>query len=259
MPFWPKNWLIERLMAPILRPLTRLVVGLVAIPVLRLIRSRIRPLQDWDDELEKDIEQWFRASLLLLFATKNMEMELASWLDMKFQLDINHWYVAAGRLLLAIGVVESMPDQHLFAIVHPGPPPLKWERQRGIIGNIRDQAWPVIRGLLCKHLARSSPVFAIMAAIFADTPGWVCYWLAITQYLIIGLVTSQDKARDVLSAFDREMAQRRRDLVDEFRIDESAGDDSGLSKSKKKVEGPDDSRTSVESKPVAPSSCTDPT
>jgi hypothetical protein len=40
--------------------------------------------------------------------------------------------------------------------------------------------------------------------------------VAITQYLIIGLVTSRDKALDVLNEFDRHVAIRRRELVEEF-------------------------------------------
>ena len=52
--------------------------------------------------------------------------------------------------------------------------------------------------------------------------GWVCYLLAIAQYLIIGLVTSRDRAMDVLSEFDRAVAERRRELIDEFEIDVGA-------------------------------------
>ncbi|MEJ7595414.1 MAG: hypothetical protein WKF77_28175, partial [Planctomycetaceae bacterium] len=46
--------------------------------------------------------------------------------------------------------------------------------------------------------------------------GWICYLLAITQYLIIGLVTRRDKALDMLSEFDRAVADRRKELVEEF-------------------------------------------
>jgi hypothetical protein len=46
--------------------------------------------------------------------------------------------------------------------------------------------------------------------------GWVCYLAAITQYLIIGLVTRRDKALDMLSEFDRAVADRRKELVEEF-------------------------------------------
>ena len=50
--------------------------------------------------------------------------------------------------------------------------------------------------------------------------GWICYLIAITQYLIIGLVTSRDRAIDVLSEFDRQVAKRRQEIVEEFRLDE---------------------------------------
>jgi hypothetical protein len=49
--------------------------------------------------------------------------------------------------------------------------------------------------------------------------GWVCYLMAITQYLIIGLVTSRDRALDVLSEFDRAVAQRRNELIEEFKLE----------------------------------------
>ena len=88
---------------------------------------------------------------------------------------------------------------------------------------LRENAWPVTRGLLCQHLNRTSPAFAILAAIAPGVIGWFCYGMAITQYLIIGLVTSRDKALDVLSKFDRQVAIRRRELVKEFNIsDEDA-------------------------------------
>jgi hypothetical protein len=76
-------------------------------------------------------------------------------------------------------------------------------------------------------LNRSSPVLAIMAVIFGGDPhvpeeathrlvGWICYGAAISQYLIIGLVTSRDKVLDALSEFDRQVALRRQELVEEF-------------------------------------------
>jgi hypothetical protein len=49
--------------------------------------------------------------------------------------------------------------------------------------------------------------------------GWVCYLMAITQYLIIGLVTSRDRALDVLSEFDRAVAKRRNELIEEFKLE----------------------------------------
>lgn len=206
----------------IMRPLSRLIVGLIAIPTLRAVRRRMPGIKEWDAELEKDIEQWFRASLLLLVATKNAETWLMNyinlWLEAKeslHQIDLTNWYVTAGRLLLAIGVVESMPDQDLFAIIHPGP---KWQydRRRSWRENARRECWPLCRGLLCQHLNRSSPVFAILTVIFDGVAGWVFYALAIVQYLIIGLVTSRDRALDVLSQFDRVVAEKRQEIVAEF-------------------------------------------
>ncbi len=222
--------LLSRLIQPCLRPLTRFVVGLLAIPLFRVVLRRVIRLQDIDAELEKDLEQWFRASLLLLVATANMEHLLFGWVSEVTSLNLHgeHAWIAIGfRLLLAIGVIESMPDQELFAIIHPGPPKIALRREAPWFG-LRELFWPYVKGMVCQHLNRSSPVLAIMAAIFGGNPndpinpasqshyvvGWCCYGLAITQYLIIGLVTSRDKALDALSDFDRQVAQRRRELVD---------------------------------------------
>lgn len=256
-----------------LRPFTRFLIGAIAIPIFRFILRHVFRLQELDDELEKDLEQWFRGSLLLLAATANMEHLLFGW-AMNWD-----WLTIGLRLLLAIGVVEAMPDQELFAVIHPGPPKLK--PGKTILKQVWQRKWEILKGSVCQHLNRSSPVLAIMAAIFgaqvgADhfaaeeaklalkietnlvesmqvtddegrstaktraaeqakaqmqiqeeraweqfTVGWVCYILAITQYLIMGLVTTRDRAMDVLSEFDRAVAQRRRELVEEFSIDES--------------------------------------
>ena len=71
--------------------------------------------------------------------------------------------------------------------------------------------------ILCRHLDRSSSVFAILSVIFGGdsdrTVGWVCYFLAIVQFLIIGLVSSRDKALDVLSEFDQQVQLRREELA----------------------------------------------
>lgn len=218
MPY-PTNWL-SQLLSPILKPTARLIVGLVAVPILRYVRTRFRPNQDWDEEFERDLEQWTRASLVLLLATKNVEGYLSLWFSEKrIEIDLDsNWYFAAGRLLLAIGVIESMPDQQLFSIIHPGPKKLRWIPRVGLVENIRQQAGPLARGLLCMHLSRSSPVFAILAVIFSGRSGWIFFLIAITQYLIIGLVTSRDKAVDALSRFDREIAQRREALIEEFKL-----------------------------------------
>jgi hypothetical protein len=54
--------------------------------------------------------------------------------------------------------------------------------------------------------------------IFTGWVGWVCYALAVLQYLIIGLVTSRDRAIDVLMLFDVQMAARRHELVRQIRV-----------------------------------------
>lgn len=205
------------LLRPVLRPLTRFLVGAIAIPLFRLFLKRVVRLQDLDAELEKDLEQWFRGSLLLLVATRNMEEALFGWVPLNLQGE-DQWIAVGFRLLLAIGVIEAMPDQELFAVIHPGPPKLKFNKEKGYFRCAREQCWPYIRGYICQHLNRSSPVFAILAAIAPGTVGWVCYGVAVAQYLIIGLVTSRDKAMDVLAVFDETVGERRRQLVEEFSL-----------------------------------------
>ena len=63
----------------------------------------------------------------------------------------------------------------------------------------------------------------MMAAIFGGdagtmegTVGRVCYFVAITKYLIIALITSTDKAGDLLGNFDRAVAEQREELIEEF-------------------------------------------
>jgi len=221
------------LLLPVLKPASRLLAGLIAIPAIQLFRRRV-VRKEFDEELEKDIDEWIRGSLLLLLATANAE----AWLNFQFaeKWNINwfdEWWMTAGRLLLAVGVIEAMPDQQLFAIIHPGPPTPRYIKALGLWGSIREQFKPIAKGLICQYLNRSSAVYVIMAAIFggydpaaevmpeAQIIGWVCYVLAITQYLIIGLVTSRDRALDVLSEFDRKVAERRQELIEEFDIDET--------------------------------------
>lgn len=265
----------------VLRPITRVIVGVIAIPVFRFIMRRVFRLQDLDDELEKDLEQWFRGALLLLAASANMEHLLFGWMDRLDWMDRMDWLTMGLRLMLAIGVIEAMPDQELFAVIHPGPPKIK--PGRSALKEFWRKKWQFLKGFVCQHLNRSSPVLAMMTAIVGaqvvtlhspevdavnwsycqqigtvspvnaaigaqlynenvrgaqqylhDLPrlqeehrrhwerwmvGWVCYLLAITQYLIIGLVTSRDRAMDVLSEFDRAVAQRRRELIEEFQIE----------------------------------------
>ncbi|QDT99179.1 DNA topoisomerase I [Gimesia aquarii] len=199
----------------LLKPLTRFFIGLIAIPIFHLILSKVIRVQEIDEELEKDLEQWFRGSLLLLAATANMEAALFGWVPMSLQ-GTEGWILMGFRIMLAIGVIEAMPDQELFSIIHPGPPTLKLSKEYGIFRELKEQWRAILKGLVCQHINRSSPVFAILSAIAIDAVGWVCYGIAITQYLIIGLVTSRDRALDVLSEFDRQVTIRRRELIEEF-------------------------------------------
>ena len=269
----------------VLRPITRILVGVIAIPIFRFIMRKIFRLQDLDDELEKDLEQWFRGALMLLAASANMEHLLFGWMSNLDWMDRADWLTMGLRLMLAIGVIEAMPDQELFAVIHPGPPKIK--PGKSFLKEFWKRKWEFLKGFVCQHLNRSSPVLAMMTAIVGaqlmiprvESPtaidysyaqmatmtspidgvtayaihnayveeardfyrrlpetdeackrawerwmvGWVCYLLAITQYLIIGLVTSRDRAMDVLSEFDRAVAVRRRELIEEFQIDDKPG------------------------------------
>jgi len=220
--------------SPIFKPVLRFVIGLIAIPFFRFFLQKVVRLQDMDKELEKDLEQWFRGSLLLLVATRNMEDDLFGWIEAlitgehhEAALTLTHWWgqvLTALRIMLAIGVTEAMPDQELFAIIYPGPPKLKFEKGRFFQG-IREQAWPVVKGLACRHMDRSTQVFAIASAIFPGTAGWFCYFMAITQYLIIGLVTSRSRAMDALEKFDQEVQRRRDKLKEQISDTAHFGDD----------------------------------
>ena len=264
----------------ILKPFTRLIVGLIAIPIFRFILKRVFRLHTLDKELEKDLEEWFRGALLLLAASANMEHLLFWWVQNVDWLDRADWFTMGLRLMLAIGVIEAMPDQELFSVMHPGPPKMK--KGENVFRQIWRQKRKFLKGIACRHLNRSSPVLAMMCAIVgAQLPsmdehradiarhdfvigwscceqfsmalplqslvsatqvcrvmpeiaamkreidqferrrerwmvGWVCYLMAITHYLIIGLVTRRDKALDMLSEFDRAVADRRKALVEEF-------------------------------------------
>lgn len=204
-----------RLLQPLLKPLVRLFLGLIAIPIFRLFVRRVVKVRDLDEELEKDLEQWFRGALLLLIATKNMESTIFGWVRPE-TLD-SVWFMG-GRLLLAIGVIEGMPDQSLFALIYPGPQPPKIVRGQVL--------WSLIRylpslgkGLICQHLNRSTPVLAILSVIWPEvTVGWICYGMAIGQYLLIGLVASKDKALGVLQKFDEAVARQRQEIEQEIEL-----------------------------------------
>lgn len=199
----------SKIVMPVLKPVVRLILGLVVVPIFRIFLHRV-VRKELDAELEKDISQWLRGSLLLLIATKNMESLFFGWVPLELRED-KDWLILAGRLLLAIGVVEAMPDQSLFSIIHPGPQPLKI--RKGLFWqDVQSQFAPTCRGIFNQHLIRSSAVFVILAVIKDGVFGWICYGLAITNYLIIGLMASRDKALDVLSKFDAAVREQRREL-----------------------------------------------
>jgi hypothetical protein len=212
-------------MGTLLRPVIRLIVGFVAIPLFRIFLRRVVHLQRLDSELTKDLEQWVRGSLLLLVATKNVEHAVfgalaGDWYEEAAANREYVWLSLGMRLLLAVGVIETMPDQALFSIIHPGPARLLFPKGRRLAA-VREQWWPFCKGLVWRHLDRSSSVFAIMAVIFGapthTVVGWVCYGLAIAQFLIIGLVSSRDKALDVLREFDQQIKLRRENLAERYR------------------------------------------
>ncbi|HEX2747262.1 MAG TPA: hypothetical protein VHM91_04615 [Verrucomicrobiales bacterium] len=205
---------------PILRPIVRLGCGLVAIPLFRFVLRKICRVQVHDGEMERDLEQWFRGALLLLAATANMEGLLFDWIPW-WQAKDGGWQTLLLRLLLAIGVIESMPDEDVFAVIHRGPPKLKLTTLAGWRAAWRQRV-DVLKGLGVLHLRRSSPVFAIMAVVIGGVDlkhpteyavGWWCYGLALTQYLIIALITQRDKFTGLLQAFDREAAALRATIV----------------------------------------------
>ena len=196
------------------KPVMRLVIKLLAIPFFRIVLRYLMRVEVISEELEKDLSQWFRASVLLLIATRNMEEIIfqTTRVPDRFETVVDALLLGL-RLLLAIGCIEAMPDQELFRLIHSGPPRLKVSGLRAVWREIRQnwRAW--LWGVFCIHLSRTSPVFAIVCVFNKHFAGWVCYGLAIFQYLIIGLVTSRDRALDALAAFDAEVAVRREELL----------------------------------------------
>ena len=174
----------------LMRPITRLLVGLIAIPVFRLFLRKGLRVQEIDKELEKDLEQWFRGVLVLLVASANMQDVLFGWVPLDLNAE-DAWIGVSLRLVLAIGVIEAMPDQDLFALIHAHPPQFNWKTP---LVELRAKWRELARATIARHVNRTSPVFVIMTAIFTGAVGWTCYTFAIVQYLIIGLVTSRDKA-----------------------------------------------------------------
>ena len=188
---------------PILGPLIRLFCGLIAIPLFRFLLRRILRIQTTDAELERDLEHWFRAAILLLAATANLEDFLFGWTQ--WHQNTEPWLTMLLRLILAIGVIETMPDEDLFALVHPGLPKIPLNRRT--LHNAWAARRPILLGLLVLHLKRSSPVLIIMCVIFGGPAGttefrvgWACYTLALLQYLIIALSTDRTQAAALLAA-----------------------------------------------------------
>ena len=211
------QWAVFR---PIIKTLTRILVGLIAIPLFRLVVHKSGRIAKLEIELEKDLEEWFRAALILLVATANMEHLLFGWVPLDLLGD-EKWVGAFFRLLLVVGVIELMPDQALFSVLHSGP--LNLPIGKRLFHDLWNDRTDWIKKLGFVHLNRSSPVLAMMSAIFGGEPdapgatiGWICYVLAIVQYLIIALITSTDKAGDLLEKYDKAIDKQREDLVDEF-------------------------------------------
>jgi hypothetical protein len=212
------------MLADLLRPLIRLLVGFIAVPLFRLfVRHAIRE-KKLGDELIRDLELWFRGSILLFLATRNFELMLLTWVNNRTELPIEDlksdfgWISMGMRLLLAIGVIQSMPDQDLFSIIHVGSFKLSLPAGQRFSA-FRQQFIPLVKSVICRHIDRSSAVFAILAVVLP--PGravWICYTVAIVQFLIIGLVSSRDKALDVLATIDDQIHKRRLELDRENRL-----------------------------------------
>lgn len=208
-----------QLLQPLIKPVVRLILGFVAVPIFRLFVRRVAKVQALNRELERDLELWIRGSLLLLVASANMEAYLFHWVRP------DSWWLWLTRLLLVLGVIEGMPDQALFSVIHPGPRPPKIDRQN-LLRSLLKYIPELLRGLVCQHLNRSSPVFAILCVVLPPGQiGWIFYGLAITQYLIIGLVSSRDKAVDVLRQYDKAVAEQRHQIEEEVAEDMRATGD----------------------------------
>jgi hypothetical protein len=202
---------------PILRPIFRVLTGVLAIPAFRFVMRRFLRHKTLSKEMERDLEQWFRGAVILLAATANLEDFLFGWLP--WHKSEEPWLTMLLRLLLAVGVIENMPDQEVFGIVHRGPPRVKLGSRDGW-KDLWRRRWEFIRGIGVVHLKRSSPVFVIMTVIFGNHPGtrefmvgWIFYGLAVAQYLIIGLVTEGDRLRGLLKQFDESAEAIRKELV----------------------------------------------
>ena len=213
------------------------MVGLIAIPIFRLFLKHELRGAKVEEEPEHDLEQWFRAAVILLVATANMEHYIFGWVPLDLE-GGQAWVGVFFRLLLVVGVTELMPDQALFGVIHGGA--FEFPVGKGMCRKLWEEKKEWAEKVACKHLNRSSPVLAMMSAIFGgeagtvdSTIGWVCFTLAIIQYLIIALITSADKAGDLIGSFDRAVAEQREDLVEEFVEDEASIPEEELSPSRR--------------------------
>ena len=204
-------------LSQLLRPVSRVIAGVLAVKLCRFIMRRVGKVQVIDGEFERDIEHWFRASLMLLVGTANVEGLLFGWAKLDLE---GHWtwLILGLRLLIVAGVIEAMPDQELFAILHRGPP--KIPLGRGFLRRLWEARREICSGVFNQHIKRSSPVFAFLAAIFGGPPGgdawivgWTCFALSVGQFLYIALVTSKDMAREALEQFDAQVSEIRQSLT----------------------------------------------
>ena len=76
-------------------------MGLIAIPLFRLVVHKSGRIAKLEAELEKDLEEWFRAALILLVATANMEHLIFGWVPFDLLGD-ERWVGAFFRLLLVV-------------------------------------------------------------------------------------------------------------------------------------------------------------
>jgi len=165
-------------MATLLRPLIRLLVGFIAIPLFRLFLRRVGAFEAARCRAHQESRTVGPAvRCCCSWATDNFEYAVFG----EYLSDWKHQYIWLSlglRLLLAVGVIESMPDQALFSIIHPGPERLLFPKGQRIKA-AREQFWPFCKGMFFRHLDRSSSVFAIMAVIFGLPRSSIGRWVVL--------------------------------------------------------------------------------
>ena len=109
--------IFQSILRPVLRPASRLLLGLIAVPLFRFLLRRVFRVRQLDRELEKDLQEWFRGSLLLLAATANMEHILFGWLVKIDWLDRADWIAQARELLRQVQLGDRM-DQPAASLPH---------------------------------------------------------------------------------------------------------------------------------------------